>query len=191
VFNRIKPEFGSTIGVFGCGTVGCSAIMAARIAGCAEILAIDINPRNLELARDLGATQTLNAKTETDIVARIKQLTGNGLHYAVDTSGSTQSVKNALASLRFAGTVVVLGVTGDLTINVQEELMGEGKSLVGCVEGDANSRIFIPRLLSYYKAGRFPFDKLIRFYDFSDINQAFADAHAGKVVKAVLKMTAK
>ena len=97
-------------------------------------------------------------------------------------------VKKALASVKFLGTAVVLGVTGDLTINVQEELMGEGKSLIGIVEGDSNPKLFIPQLISYYKEGRFPFDRLIHVYDFNDINEAFHASHSGKVIKALLKM---
>ena len=86
------------------------------------------------------------------------------------------------------GTAAVLGVTGDLTINVQQELMGEAKSLIGIVEGDAVPKLFIPELIEYYKAGKFPFDKIMKFYDFKDINQAFEDSHNGEVIKAVLKM---
>ncbi len=84
-------------------------------------------------------------------------------------------VRKALACVKFLGTAVVLGVTGDLTINVQGELMGEAKSLIGIVEGDSNPKLFIPQLISYYKQGRFPFDRLIRVFEFDQINEAFAD----------------
>ncbi len=188
VLNRLRPVFGTTIAVFGCGTVGMSALMAAVICGCKEIIAVDVNPANLALAKKLGATQAINAKETTNLVAELKELSHGGLHYAVDATGSAASIKNALAALRFSGTVVVVGVTGELTLNVQEELMGEGKTLTGCVEGDANSRVFIPELLNYYKAGRFPFDHLITFFDFKDINAIFDQGHAG-VIKAVLKMS--
>ena len=188
VLNRIRPAFGSSIVIFGCGTVGMSAIMAAKIAGCAQITAVSGNPSSLRLARELGATHAINRKETDDIVGRIKEITGRGAHYAIDASGVSDLVRKALACVRVMGTAVVLGVTGDLTINVQQELMGEAKSLIGIVEGDAVSKLFIPQLIRYYKAGRFPFDRLIRFYDFEDINQAFEDSHTGKVIKAVLKM---
>lgn len=188
VLNRLRPEFGSSIAVFGCGTVGMSAIMAAKIAGCAQVIAVSGNPSSLVLAKELGATHAINRKETDDIVGRIKEITRGGAHYAIDGSGVSDLVRKALACVRVMGTAVVLGVTGDLTINVQQELMGEAKSLIGIVEGDAVPKLFIPELMEYYKAGRFPFDKLIKFYNFKDINQAFEDSHNGKAIKAVLRM---
>lgn len=66
--------------------------------------------------------------------------------------------------------------------------MGEAKSLVGVVEGDSNPKIFIPQLISYYKQGRFPFDKLIKVFEFEQINEAFQVSHSGQAIKALLKM---
>lgn len=188
VLNRLKPEFGSSIAVFGCGTVGMSAIMAAKIAGCETIIAVGGNPNSLKLALELGATHTINRKEVDDIVGEIHKITNGGTNYAIDTSGVSDFVRKALASVAPLGTAVVLGATGDLTINVQMELMGESKSLIGVVEGDSVPKLFIPKLISYYKKGMFPFDKLVKFYDFEDINQAAEDSHNGKVIKAVLKM---
>ncbi len=188
VLNRLRPSFGSNIAVFGCGTVGMSAIMAAKIAGCDKIIAVGGNKESLKLALELGATHTVNRKECDDIVAEVKRITNGGPHFSIDTTGVGDFVRKALASVRFMGTCVVLGATGDLTINVQEELMGDAKSLVGIVEGDSIPKLFIPKLIEYYKKGQFPFDRLIKFYDFKDINQAFADSHSGKVIKAVLKM---
>ena len=188
VVNRLKPAFGSSIAVFGCGTVGMSAIMAAKIAGCDKIIAVGGNKKSLELALELGATHTVNRKECDDIVAEVKRITNGGTHYSIDTTGVGDFVRKALASVRFMGTCVVLGATGDLTINVQQELMGDAKSLIGIVEGDSIPKLFIPQLIEYYKKGRFPFDRLIKFYDFKDINKAFADSHNGDVIKAVLKM---
>lgn len=188
VLNRLRPKFGSSIAIFGCGTVGMSAIMAARIAGCAKIIAVGGNQKSLDLAMELGATNAVNRKEVKDVVAEVKQITGGGTHYSIDTTGVGEIVRKALASVRFMGTCVVLGATGNLTINVQEELMGDAKSLIGITEGDAIPKLFIPILIDYYKRGLFPFDRLIRFYNFKDINQAVADSHSGKVIKAVLRM---
>lgn len=93
-----------------------------------------------------------------------------------------------MACIKFLGTAVILGVTGDVTLNIQSELMGEAKRLIGIVEGDSNPKVFIPKLISYYKQGRFPFDKLIEVYEFDKINEAFEASRSGKVVKALLKM---
>lgn len=189
VLNRLRPEFGSSIAVFGCGTVGMSAIMAAKIAGCEKIIAVGGNPKSLELAKELGATHTINRKEVQDIVGTIRnEITDGGCDYAIDTSGVADFVKKALASVRFMGTAVVLGATGDVTFNIQNELMGDAKTLIGIVEGDSIPKLFIPKLLDYYRAGKFPFDRLIRFYPFEQINEAFAESHGGACIKAVLKM---
>lgn len=189
VLNRIRPEFGSSIAVFGCGTVGMSAIMAAKIAGCKNIIAVGGNPKSLELAKELGATHTINRREESDIVGKIKnEIVPGGVNYAIDTSGVADFVKKALASCRFMGTAVVLGATGDVTFNIQAELMGDAKSLIGITEGDAIPKLFIPELLDYYKKGMFPFDKLIKFYPFEKINEAFEESGSGKCIKAVLRM---
>ncbi len=188
VLNRLKPTAGSSLVVFGCGTVGMSAIMAAHLCPCKNIIAVGGNEESLVLAKELGATHTINRKNCDCIVSEIKKITEGGADYAIDTSGVPDFVKKALACVKFLGTAVVLGVTGELTIQVQEELMGEGKSLIGIVEGDSNPKLFIPQLISYYKQGKFPFDKLIRVFEFDEINEAFEASHSGKAIKALLKM---
>lgn len=188
VLNVLRPKFGSAIAIFGCGTVGMSAIMAAKIAGCQKIIAVGGNPDSLALAKELGATHTINRKEVEDIPGAIHELTDGGADYAIDTSGVSDFVRKALASVGFMGTAVVLGATGDLTINVQNELMGDSKSLIGVVEGDCVPKLFIPKLIDYYRAGQFPFDKLIKFYPFSEINEALEASHKGDCIKAVLKM---
>ena len=188
VLNALRPAFCSSIAVFGCGTVGMSAIMAAKIAGCEKVIAVGGNPASLKLAKELGATHAINRKETDDVVGEIVKITGSGAHYAIDTTGVPDFVRKALNSVRMMGTAVVLGATGDLTFNVQMELMGAAKSLIGVIEGNSVPRLFIPQLLRYYKEGRFPVDRLIQYYDFADINQALADSSAGKVIKAVVKM---
>ncbi|MDO4490928.1 MAG: NAD(P)-dependent alcohol dehydrogenase [Lachnospiraceae bacterium] len=190
VLNRLRPEFGSTIAVFGCGTVGMSAIMAAKIAGCAKIIAVGGNAKSLELAMELGATHTVNRKEVPDVVEAVKAITDGGVDYSVDTTGIGDCVRKSLAMCDFGGTCVVVGATGDITFNVQEELMGDGKSLLGVIEGDSIPKDFIPKLIDYHKKGLFPFDKLIKFYDFENINEAVEASHKGECIKAVLRMEA-
>ena len=97
-------------------------------------------------------------------------------------------MRQSLNSVRPVGVCVVLGATQELTIHVETELMGTAKTLAGLVEGLSVPQVFIPKLLNYYRLGKFPFDRLIQFYDFEEINRAFADTKSGKVIKAVLKM---
>ena len=187
VLNRLKPVVGESLVVFGCGAVGLSAIMAAKLTGCSQIIAVDIHASRLALARELGATHQINGK-EQDAVAVIKQITGKGAHYAVETTGVSAIVLQAVHAVKPLGTVAIVGFTGDITLNVQNDLMAEGKSLVGVIEGDAVPALFIPLLVQLYKQGKFPIDKLIARYPLADINQAFADSASGKVIKPVVVM---
>ena len=99
VLNVLRPVFGSSIAVFGCGTVGMSAIMAAAIAGCEKIIAVGGNKKSLELALELGATHKVNRKETDDIVGTIHEITGGGCDYAIDTSGNADFVKKMLGSV--------------------------------------------------------------------------------------------
>lgn len=189
VLNYLKPDPDSSIIITGCGPVGLSAVMAAKIAGCTKIIACDVVPSRLELAKELGATDTINSREVESVIETVKALTdGMGTHYAIDCTGIGACVRQSLNCTRSLGKCVVLGATQELTIHVEEELMGTGKTLVGLVEGCSIPQIFIPQLLDYYRKGMFPFDRLIQFYDFEDINQAFEDTKNGKVIKAVLCM---
>ena len=138
----------------------------------------------------VGAGDTVDRKEVDDLVAAVKKtsLSGDGVNYSIDTTGIANCVRQCLGFLDFDGTCVVLWATGDITFNVQNELMGEGKSLVGVIEGDSVPKLFLPALLDYYKKGQFPFDRLIKFYPFEQIYEAQADSDAGKCIKAVLRM---
>lgn len=187
VLNALKPDFASTIVVFGCGAVGLSAIMAAKIANCKSIFAVDIHESRLTLAKELGATHIINGK-ETDAVEEIKSQTEGGCHYAVETTGVPAIVKQSLNALRPLGKAAIVGVTPEVKLDIHNDLMAEGKSMIGVIEGDSVPRVFIPQLIEYYKAGKFPFDKLIQFYSFQDIEQAFEDSKSGKTIKPVLRI---
>ncbi|WP_295717783.1 NAD(P)-dependent alcohol dehydrogenase [uncultured Halovibrio sp.] len=187
VLNRLKPEFGTSLVVYGCGAVGLSAIMAAAIAGCHQIIAVDVHDSRLELARELGATHVLNGGKD-DVVEGIRGISGGGSEYAVETTGVPAVVRQSLQALRPLGVSAIVGVTPDVTLNVHEDLMAEGKSMIGVIEGDSVPRVFIPQLVDYYRDGRFPFDKLVRFYSFSEISQAFEDSKNGTTVKPILRL---
>ena len=125
----------------------------------------------------------------TDIPAAVRSLTdGYGVQYAVDCTGSGACVRTSLISVRPLGTCAVVGATQELTIHVENELMGAAKTLGGVVEGCCVPQDFIPKLLEFHRRGLFPFDRLVKFYPFEEINRAFADTKAGRVVKAVVKM---
>ncbi|MGY4103482.1 NAD(P)-dependent alcohol dehydrogenase [Nocardia sp. R16R-3T] len=187
VLNTLNPEAGSSIAIFGAGSVGLAALLGAKVAECATIIAVDIQDARLAKATELGATHTVNP-SEVDAAETIRNIVGGlGVQYSVDCIGFPSVVRSALECLQTPGvcaTVGFQGIPNEITIDQGQLLFG--KSLVGVIEGDAIPAEFIPRMLRLYKAGRFPFDKLIETFEFGDINKAIEAAHHGDVIKAVL-----
>ena len=189
VLNRLKPEVGSSIAVYGAGAVGLSAIMAAKAINCGTIIAVDVHDNRLELAKEVGATHVINARN-VNPVEEIKRITGSGVNYAVEAAGRQGILRQALDSLTFCGKVVQIGAP---PLGTEEkidtnDLLLFNKTITGVLEGDSIPRIFIPQLIKMYKEGKFPFDKIVEFYHFEEINQAVEDSHNGKTVKAIIKM---
>jgi len=188
VLNALNPPAGSAIAIFGAGPVGLSATMGAVVANCTTIIVIDVKENRLELARELGATHTINA-AELEPIEEIQKLTGGaGIGYVLETSGVPSVLKQAVMSSCVGGEIGIvgapaMGVTVDLDINH----MLFNRKLRGIVEGESNSDIFIPRLISLYEQGKFPFDKLIKFYDLGQINEAAADSEKGTTLKAIIR----
>lgn len=188
VMNALKPQAGTSIAVFGAGTVGLSAVMAARVVGCATIIAVDILADRLAAATELGATHTIDAGND-DPVARIQEITGSGVHYSLECTGVPEVVRQAVDCLTLTGVCGVMGVSPlgtEFKLDMNAVLFG--RSVRGIIEGDSVPQVFLPRLINLYQQGRFPFDKLIRTYPFSEINQAVGDMESGKVIKPVLLM---
>jgi aryl-alcohol dehydrogenase len=190
VLNVARPEPGSTIVVFGVGGVGLVAVMAAMLTPVARVIAVDVDAARLELASELGATDTVNP-ADGDPVSAILELTGGlGAQYAVETSGRLTVLDQAISSLTSAGTCVVIGAPPlDSRIPVDvPNLLGRGIRLVGTNQGDSNPRQFIPRLIELHRQGRLPYDRLIRSYGFDQINLAAQDAAQGRTIKPVLTL---
>lgn len=186
VFNICKPKTGEGIAVFGVGTVGLSAIMAAKVAKCHPIIAVDINPERLELAKELGADVVING-AEQDTLQIIKDETNQrGVEYSFDTSGVIDVIKQAFASLYKNGLCVLAVAYEDIPINGVDLIMG--KTIRGTLEGESNPKVFIPYLIDLYKKGELPIDKLVKFYPFEDINKALDDALKGETIKPILMM---
>jgi len=173
----------------GAGAVGLSAVMAARVAGATTIIAVDVVPARLDLARELGATHAFNG-AEVDAVTEVRRVTGGGADYALDTTGLPALIQQAVEALRQRGSAAILGASRpDAVIQLPaNDLMQSCKTLMGVVEGDSVPDVFVPQLLDLYMQGRFPFDRLVQFYDFDQINQAAADAESGAVVKPVIRI---
>ncbi|OFT75865.1 MULTISPECIES: NAD(P)-dependent alcohol dehydrogenase [Enterococcus] len=189
VLSVLQPKVGEGIAVFGTGAVGFSAVMAAKIAGCYPIVAIDINDQRLEKAKELGASHIFNSK-EDDPEKFIKVLTdGRGLDYVIDSTGVGPVMTKALHSVSNSGTFVPLAVTQkNFEVNTFFDLVFGNKKVRGVLIGDTIAKYHLPNLIEFYKRGEFPFDQFIKYYDFENINQAEADSISGEVIKAVVVM---
>jgi aryl-alcohol dehydrogenase len=188
VFNILEPGQNESLAVFGAGAVGLSAVMAARCLGANPIIVVDVVAERLALAKELGATHVINAKT--DVVEEIKAITGHGVSYSFETSGNLQAFNNCVASTEKGGTMAI-ATTPNITGTFELEgmaFLNQALRLISVQLGDSITREFIPRLIALSEAGEFPYEKLITYYDFHDINQAFKDSHEGLAIKPVLVM---
>ena len=181
VMNLMKVPEGSSIAVFGTGSVGIAAIMAARIVGASVIIGIDIHQPRLELARELGATHIINSNRD-DVTPVISSITGGGVEYSLDLTSNPAVSQLAVDVLNPGGSFANVARPWDMP-----ELT-EGKKSLGVTMGSAIPQQFIPELIRYYKAGDFSFDRLEKYYDFTDINQAITDSRSGVAIKPVLRM---
>ncbi|RRG08716.1 MAG: NAD(P)-dependent alcohol dehydrogenase [Lactobacillus sp.] len=187
VLNTLKPRPGQTIAVFGTGAVGLAAMMAGKIAGCTKVIAVDIVDHRLALAKELGATNAINSKEE-DPVEAIKALTnGHGVDFAVDTTGVTGVMEASIKALAQGGVSACIAVTPNhIDVDTWNDLCVDDKSVIGVNMGDSIPQIDIPRLIEFYQAGMFDFDKTEKFYKFDQINEANADSISGKTIKPIL-----
>jgi aryl-alcohol dehydrogenase len=189
VLNVMKPKSGDSFVVFGVGSVGLAALMAAKIAGCDPIIAVDIHAHRLALARELGATHTIDHAGRDDVVAEIKKITRYGARYALETSALGSVLREAVEALMPAGTCVLLGSARAGTQALLETpFLQNGRMVRGVIQGDSVPKQFIPQLVDHIAAGRFPIERLITYYDLADINRAAEDSARGAAIKPVLRM---
>jgi aryl-alcohol dehydrogenase len=187
VMNTLQARPGSSIAVFGAGNVGMSAIIAALVCGCTTIIAVDINSDRLEMAKELGATHTVNASKENPVEA-ILDITGGGPHFSLECIGNPKVFRQAVDVLPRLGVCGLIGVVPPGTeVSLDMDLIMNGRTVTGILGGDAISDLFIPKLIELYSQKRFPFDRLITFYPFDEINQAVKDMEEGRVIKPVLR----
>jgi aryl-alcohol dehydrogenase len=189
VMNVFRLRVGESLAVFGSGAVGSAAIMAAKASGATTIIAVDLVQSRLDLALELGATHAFDGKA-SDLIERIREASGGGVHYSLDCTGKAAVVRSAVEVLRNRG---VCGMVGAPDPGVQlaldaNDVLGFSKSIRGIVEGDSVPDVFIPALIELYRQGRFPFDKLVKFYDFAAIEEAFHDSEQGTTIKPVLRI---
>jgi aryl-alcohol dehydrogenase len=187
VMNTLKPYPGSAIAVFGIGSVGLSAIMAAVVCGCTKIIALDIVDERLKLAMEFGATHSINSG-KLNAVEEIQKLTGGGIEYTLECTGNPKVLRQAVDCLMLGGTCGLIGVAPmGVEASLDMQTLLDARTVRGVIEGDCNPELFIPQLIDLYKQGKFPFDRLIKFYSMEQINEAAEDSEKGKTLKPVLK----
>lgn len=190
VLNLLDTRFGSSLAVFGAGAVGMASIMAARIRGCATIVAIDLHDSRLELARELGATHVINAGSSGDVAALVREACGGvGADYVIDATGAAPVATTAVASLAPDGRCVLAGVyPPEAVLSWPAGSLFFGQTVGGSLGGNSNPRVLVPQLIDMWRQGRFPFDRMVTFFEFDQINEAVAKALSGEVLKPILRM---
>ena len=191
VLNVLKPGKDDSLVVFGLGSVGLTALMAAKHMDVGQIIAVDIVQEKLEMAKELGATVAINSKEQSDVVAAIKSVSksGAGATYAIDCTGVLRVIEDMVACLAPQGTAAVVGVPPpDAKISIDPLMfLLDNKKLVGVIEGDSNPEDFIPQLIELHQQGAFPIEKLCRTYPVERLEDAIRDLHTGSVSVAIPK----
>ncbi|BCY13160.1 NAD(P)-dependent alcohol dehydrogenase [Actinoplanes sp. L3-i22] len=178
VLNVLDPAPGDRILIFGGGGVGLSALLAALTRSCV-VTVVEPRPARRELALSLGAADAVEPGAPLP-----------SAHHALDTTGRSDAIEAALASLRRRGTLALVGMGGAASFDIMTVMAG-GLRIRGVIEGDASPADFLPHLIDLHRAGRFPLEKLITTYPFADIEQAATDMLAGHTIKPVLTFNSR
>jgi aryl-alcohol dehydrogenase len=186
VIHSLKVSFGQSLAVFGAGSVGLAAVLAAALVGARRIIAVDVIEERLRLASALGATDVFDARTH-DPVAAIRRSLPHGANFSLVTAGGSGPLTQAIDCLAQQGTAGFVTAPESMPLSLLA-MMRRGIRIQAILMGDAVPRVFIPALIDYWRRGLFAFDRLIKYYPFADIGQAFADAECGATIKPVLVM---
>lgn len=188
VLNEARPKLGDSILVVGVGAVGLAAIMAARNSGVTTIIAADVHDNRLEMAADFGATHTINSG-KSSLVEEVQKITGSTVDFAFDCTGVISVIETMAETVGMLGTLVLVGgAPAGASFSLDHLSTLWGKRVIGVLGGGGRSGQLIPALVELYRQGRFSFDKLCKFYDFDQIDQAIADSASGAVIKPILRM---
>ena len=185
----MKPAAGDSLAVFGAGGVGLSALMAAKLVGCDPIIAVDVRANRLALAREFGATHTIDHSRRGDVLADIRKITGYGAKFTVETSARPEVLREAVEALMPLGTCILLGSARKGTdVSIEMPFLQDGRTVRGVIQGWSEPKVFLPQLVDLMMDGKFPADRLMTFYPLAEINRAADDAASGRTIKPVLTM---
>ena len=187
VIHTAGVEPGSSVAVIGCGGVGLSAINGAVIAGAGRVIAIDRVPAKLDLAKEFGATDTIDS-AEVDPVRAVRELTGGGVHYSFEAIGLPKTTQQAFKMVRRGGTATVIGMipVGTMVEIHGPELLGE-KKLQGCNMGSNRFRVDMPRFIDFYLQGKLHLDRMIAGrIRLEQVNEALEQLKTGEVARNII-----
>jgi len=188
VLNTLRPQPGSSLVVYGAGTVGLAAVMAARCSPATTIIAVDRVPARLALARELGATHVIDASTD-DAVAAIHGICAGPADYSLECTGVISVVRQAVDSVGMLGTCLLIGgAPAGAQFSLDHLSTLWGKRIIGVLGGSGRSQALIGTIIDLYQQGRFPFDRLVQWFELADIESALAASYAGAVIKPILRM---
>jgi Zn-dependent alcohol dehydrogenase len=184
---KVPP--GDTMAVWGAGGVGLNAVQGGSIVNAARVIAVDVNDRKLEMAREFGATDTINAR-ETDPVAAIRDLTGGkGVDFSFEAIGRPETIRQAFEAVKPGGTAVAIGIAPkEALISIPPQLLVYGeRRLRGSFYGSTRPRADFARFADLYLAGRLKLDQLVtREWRLDEINEAFAAMNRGEVARGII-----
>jgi Zn-dependent alcohol dehydrogenase len=187
--NTAKVQPGQTVAVFGCGGVGLNVIQGSALCGASRIIAVDLSKSKLELAKQFGATDVVDA-SGGDAADRVRELTGGlGVDYAFEVIGVPAVIVQAFLALKRGGKAIVVGVP---PFGSEVPIPGfpiplDEKSVIGSLYGSANMRRDMPKLIDLYMRGRLKIDELVsRRIKLDDVNEAFAAMEKGEVARSVI-----
>ncbi len=189
VLNTAKVEPGSSVAIFGLGGIGLSVVQGAVMAGAERIIAVDMNPKKFELAKQFGATDFVNPSELDDVEAHIIDATDGGVDYSFECVGNTDLMATALRCTHKGwGESIIIGVAGaGKEIHARPFLLVTGRSWRGTAFGGTKGRTEVPQLVDRYLAGRIKLDEMVSAtLPLEKINQAFDDMHHGEVIRSVI-----
>lgn len=188
VLNEARPKLGDSILVVGVGAVGLAAIMAARNSGVTKIIAADVHDNRLAMAREFGATHVINSRA-TKLVEEVANITGSTVDFAFDCTGVIAVIETISQTVGMLGTLVLIGgAPAGASFSLDHLSTLWGKRVVGVLGGGGRSGQLIPALVGLHQQGRFPFDRLIKYYEMDQIEQALDESRSGMVIKPILRM---
>lgn len=186
--NLMKESTGTAVMVIGAGGVGLSAMMGLNLIGAYPVIAVDTVDARLDLAREVGATHTINPITQ-DLPAELARISPTGIKWALDAVGIPQTLSQAVENVGTSGTVVAVGL-GKAGTSFQvpvNSLVQQEKRIIGSLYGSSNTLVQVPQILDLYTAGRLPLERLVgEQFTLPQINEAYARLSAGATGRSII-----